>query len=492
MLNSTHRFLILATVLAAGWLLGACGSRTQQELSPDLPAPECVVAGPPTLQGNDTVTVTVMERIDFAGAPVPHNESERLVYRHIYETLLRLDCHGRPVKGLAESWSTSEGGRRLGFVLASNATFWDGSPVTATDVVLSWRAHGHLEQLGILPDSVVVVSETELSVVLADPLPPAPGVFANQRLAIVKPSEESYVQGAGPYRVVEPDTQGGVLVAPTSMRSDPVIEFRVAPGMDARDVIDRGTDVLLTSDPRAIDYATGQSDFDAVPLPWVRSHVAVSPSGNVLDPGGAKTGLPEELREELARDVVRAEARSSQPPYWWQALNGCAVRQQVPETGRAQADRPPQVERIVYRRDDRVSRDIAERLVALATLQDNSQLLSQMGVSLDLVLRVVEQERLAATALSAEQFATSLRLGEDLLYIVGLKRFETDPCRAAQAWIAAAPWLAQSAPSMGSRSQVHLADQLVPLVDTRAHAIVRRDRVGLRLDWDGTVTLFGR
>jgi hypothetical protein len=146
----------------------------------------------------------------------------------------------------------------------------------------------------------------------------------------------------------------------------------------------------------------------------------------------------------------------------------------------------------VYQRDDRVSRDIAERLVALATSQGNPQLLSQMGVSLDLALRVVEQERLAATSLSAEQFVMSLRLGEDLLYIVGLERFETDPCRAAQAWIAAAPWLVQSAPSTGPWSQVDLADQLVPLVDTRAHAIVRSDRVGLKLDWDGTVVLFGR
>src|SRR6266487_2259176 len=49
-------------------------------------------------------TVGLGERIDPANAPHPSNESERLLFRQLYETLVRVDCNGRVGPGLASSW----------------------------------------------------------------------------------------------------------------------------------------------------------------------------------------------------------------------------------------------------------------------------------------------------------------------------------------------------------------------------------------------------
>ena len=43
--------------------------------------------------------------------PGPSNDSERLVFRQLYETLVRVDCKGRVVPGLAASWRLSIDGQ---------------------------------------------------------------------------------------------------------------------------------------------------------------------------------------------------------------------------------------------------------------------------------------------------------------------------------------------------------------------------------------------
>src|SRR2546426_2341990 len=86
----------------------------------------------------DTVTVALTEPVDPAHAPVPRNDAERLVFAQLYETLIRLDCAGRVLPGLAKAWEGRED--RWVLTLRDDARFWDGAPVTARDVVASWRA----------------------------------------------------------------------------------------------------------------------------------------------------------------------------------------------------------------------------------------------------------------------------------------------------------------------------------------------------------------
>src|SRR5258706_10078112 len=70
-------------------------------LVPEAGSGDCaLIAGP----GEPITTVAVSDRIDPSNAPHPSNESERLLFRQLYETLVRVDCHGRVRPGLAASW----------------------------------------------------------------------------------------------------------------------------------------------------------------------------------------------------------------------------------------------------------------------------------------------------------------------------------------------------------------------------------------------------
>ena len=59
--------------------------------------------------------------------PVATTAAERIAFRHLYETLLRVDCTGALRPGLAESWTSEEGGRAWRFTLREGAAFWDGT-----------------------------------------------------------------------------------------------------------------------------------------------------------------------------------------------------------------------------------------------------------------------------------------------------------------------------------------------------------------------------
>src|SRR5438552_3906532 len=122
-------------------LLAACRPTTPRAAVPVRggapPGTRCAVAAAPT-PARDTVTIGLTEPVDPAHAPVPRNDAERLVFPQLYETLLQVDCDGRIVPGLARSWSADEAGRRWTFTLRGDARLWDGSPVTAQDVVASW------------------------------------------------------------------------------------------------------------------------------------------------------------------------------------------------------------------------------------------------------------------------------------------------------------------------------------------------------------------
>jgi peptide/nickel transport system substrate-binding protein len=57
----------------------------------------------------------------------------------IYDTLTRLDSDFKPVPRLAEEWEVSRGGRQWTFRLVEGATWHDGKPVTADDVVFTYK-----------------------------------------------------------------------------------------------------------------------------------------------------------------------------------------------------------------------------------------------------------------------------------------------------------------------------------------------------------------
>jgi hypothetical protein len=76
---------------------------------------------------------------------------------------------------------------------------------------------------------------------------------------------------------------------------------------------------------------------------------------------------------------------------------------------------------------------------------------------------------LRAVGLDAAEFARAVRRRTERAYVIGLPRQSLAPCRDASIWPRGAP--------------------LLPLIDTRAYAIVRKGTPPLTVEWDGTIRL---
>ena len=106
----------------------------------------------------------------------------------------------------------------------------------------------------------------------------------------------------------------------------------------------------------------------------------------------------------------------------------------------------------MYDSTDAATRDLAERLVAVS-----------------------RRDYQRATGLTGSALLQAMRRGADAAYIVSVDRRPLDPCREWLVTLTMAPWL-----DSGS---------IVPIADTRLHAIVRRGRAGITTEWDGGVLL---
>ena len=203
--------------------------------------------------------------------------------------------------------------------------------------------------------------------------------------------------------------------------------WRAIGAIDPRDALDRGADLLVTGDPALLEYAAGKPGLSDLPLPWSRTYV-------LLRPAGAPP-----LRPSVGRDAVRAESRPAQPPFWWDERLAC--RRPAPRTTRSTSPR------VVYLRGDLIARGLAERIVALAS----------------------DRTDLRAAGLTPARFSASLASGAEAAYVLALGRRSLAPCYDSAGWPDGAT--------------------LLPLIDTRDHAIVREGTPPLALDWDGTINL---
>lgn len=214
-----------------------------------------------------------------------------------------------------------------------------------------------------------------------------------------------------------------------ALRRQPVpgaLEFRVE-HTDARDALDRGGDILVTRDPTLVEYAASKPDVVTFPLPWSRTYVLL------------RTVPGDPIPRSAIGEAVRADARPAEPPFWWEGRGTCD-EPQVP------AARAPS-QRVVYVRGDEVARGLAERIVALGS--------SGAG--------------LRTAALMPTEFRASLSSGVERAYVIAVPRTSFAPCRDSGRWPTGAT--------------------VLPLIDTRAHAIIRRGTPDVSVDWDGTVRL---
>jgi extracellular solute-binding protein (family 5) len=419
--------------------------------------------------GEPITTVALSNRIDSSNAPHPSNDSERLLFRQLYETLVRVDCHGRVGPGLAASWRLDANGRAWIVTLRENAHFSDGAPVTAADVRASWTRDGIGDELrphvSRLVESIAPVGDRALAITLRSQRVDVPVALAHPDLAIAKSVADSpWPLGTRSGRIAPEDHApvGRAATVITVARDTlSTIRFLVAPG-DPRDLLDDGVDLLLTRDPAALDYAATLSQFQSVPLAWQRIHILLTPGRSRTSPS-----LSEDARQVLADDAVRGEAQGARGPFWWQMLADCDVTLAPP---RVQSSPTP---RIVYDASDAAARDLAERFVGLVRAS---------GPAATALLDVLLPDRprrtyQRATGLTGEALALARRLGTDAGYVMSLDSRPVDPCRDLQALMDGARWLDP--------------ETIVPLVETRLQAIVRRGRSGVTAEWDGGLVIGG-
>jgi hypothetical protein len=354
--------------------------------------------------------VPLLDPVDRDHALSPTNDTELLLYRMTLDTPLRLDCQGQALPGLASSWERDSTGRVWTLTLKDEARrYYPNSPMTAHDVVAAWNERKAVEG-SLALQSAVALDDRRIAVTLSRPQDSVPKILADPAFAMaIDPAQRP---------------RG--------------VKFEILTGMDPRDALDRGGDLVVTRDPALVEYVAARPEFAAFALPWSRTYVLLQPAS--AEPLDMESGDAD--RRSLARDAVSADARAAEPPFWGNELAACATGMASGPTSTSS--------RVVYIRGDEVARGLAERIVALAGSGNG----------------------LRAAALEPTDFATMLGTGSDRAYVIALPRHTLAPCRESAVWPA------------GARIQ--------PLIDTRAYAIVRRGAPPLTVEWDGTVRVVPR
>ena len=352
----------------------------------EAPEESCLLSTGTVSAGTATITIGLTDAVDPRHAPLARNDAERIVFRHLYEAPVRIDCDGHVLPGLVDRWEKADGGRRWTFHLREGAQFWDGAPVTAQDIVFGKGGVGYT--LGAPEKSVVALT-------FAKEKDDVPALLGDPSLAVTKPApDSSWPIGTGGYWATSATTTAQEIRAHTT-HGDTLV-FKFAAGGDARDLLDGGVDLLITRDRALRDYAATLQNHTVVALPWDRTYVFIitADAGNArFDAGGLE-------------QAVRAEARRAENG-WWLDLRGCAIaRDTAPPASTGQ-------HRILYSRGDQTARELASRLAALT--------------------------HAVATGRAPDDFRAALASGKDWGYVVALPRVTADACRSARDLLPAWP-----------------------------------------------------
>jgi hypothetical protein len=439
--------------LAVAAALG-CGPKVAEPTQGAIP--RCINLWP---QGaaSDTVRVALFDNIDPSHAPVWRNDAERLVFRHLYETLpseIKWPCV-RP-SSLADPSDVSR--NSIVFTIRESARFWDGTPVRARDIVASVGALD--PSFGEL-DSVVALDERRVKVM-------AHGInfvwLESPTRAVVRSTGSSWPMGTGPYRVEADDGfEDGVIVLRPVAGHGPVIRFEDARGVDARDLLDRSTqtfDIIMSSDRKVRDYAASSGQYGDVYLGVHRAYLLLSfDRARAIEQGYSIPDL-RSLLNEFARDVVRSTYAVPIPEVeWTRALQRCNADEPATVVSGATRSR-----RIVYDNTDPTSRDLADRIASLAA-SDPTVASALPGIE--------SGAKLTSVGLTPSEFMASLARGSEFAYVVALRYDLPDVCRAVSELTNAAPWLG---------NDTRLTDKVLPLVKTMLFALVAKPAAGYGFD----------
>lgn len=298
---------------------------------------------------------------------------------------------------------------------------------------------------------------------------------AISRELVVEPFRLGYTWSprTGPYEIAAA-TDSSLDLLPHQPSIGPHVRFTAIDDPQGRDAINAGADVVLTSDPGTIAYAAAQSNLTSVPLIWDRVYVLIEPAGR--NHGDRDSVLS--VQRDLATNALHVEARPASDSGGTEVLACPRLEPAFVDapTPALAAPGPTPRPRIVYEKDDGVARAISERLVAFA------QARSQRLAALESVLSSAGAAR--TVGLDSAAFRQVLSDGNEAAYVMAVPLF-MGSCATVDGLEFDTRWL-------GAGRNNPVEDHIVPLVETRARAIMRREHVGLALDGVGNIyLLFG-
>jgi len=297
-MNRLDRVIVAGLVLVIAIAAFAVGG---QALLPK-PAPSTAPV-PSAAAGPAVYREGVLGRPTAVNPLAARTQADRDLVALAFEGLLSLDPDGKPRPGLARSWETSADGATWTFHLRPDATWHDGEPVTAADVVFTvamlkdpaYRGPGAGSWSGV---TATAVDDRTVRFDL-DPALAGFATLATQPIAPVHllgdvqagdlPDDPfgSQPVGSGPYAVVELDRDHAVLEPATAV---------AAPADSGEPSAQPTTDALATASPAARDTRP-QPAIDRIELRFFDDPAALADAfragdldaASGLDPGAAST-----------------------------------------------------------------------------------------------------------------------------------------------------------------------------------------------------------
>ncbi len=174
--------LILALALAACQPAAApAGGDAAAEEAASAPVPETGdAAGEPGAMG-DTIVIAIAEDTATLDPQRAFETLPSIVHKATYETLVTFppDSVESVIPGLAESWEISDDDTVYTFMLNGDATFANGDPVTASDVVFSFdRLKNLTGNPSFLAETIASVEAVDDSTVVMTLTQPDPSILA--------------------------------------------------------------------------------------------------------------------------------------------------------------------------------------------------------------------------------------------------------------------------------------------------------------------------
>jgi peptide/nickel transport system substrate-binding protein len=239
--NESRLLVYLVTILVAALLLQACGGATQTptatEAAPVETAPPAVTEmveteAPATEEPAATEPVAVTEEATEPPAPTGEREGvfrvgmqplvqtdpalissdpEIFSFNHIYDYLVDVTPENTIAPRLATEWEVSEDGLTYVFQLTDGASFHDGSPFSANDVVWTFDRLRNPDSGFPTVDlynnisNIEATGDLEVTFTLSEPNPFFVYDLSDNHALVVKAETTDFTQfnGTGPFKVVE-------------------------------------------------------------------------------------------------------------------------------------------------------------------------------------------------------------------------------------------------------------------------------------------------